>query len=131
MTATTQNAGIVGIRVRNMGKLRIHKHGYIRKAFRYAKGTKVIRVRSARVRPTTFLARDRGEKGRTPESKRWFKPKRHSGFQKDQSVGWNIAKVRRVSGPVLGKKQMYALANIHKRTDPKLSTKARLVALGL
>lgn len=42
-----------------MGKIRVHRRGYHRKDGTY-------------VRPTDYLMEDRGKKGKTPPSKRWF-----------------------------------------------------------
>jgi len=48
--------------------LRIHRKGYHRKGY-IRKGKY---VRPTHVGGTTFLAKDRGKRGRTPKQKRWF-----------------------------------------------------------
>jgi len=62
-----------------MGKIRVRRKAYTRRAYTRKDGT---RVKAARVPATTYTVKDRGAKGRTPKSKRWFHPKRVTGWRK-------------------------------------------------
>ena len=62
-------------------KLRISKRGYHRKGYRRKDGTY---VKPTHVSRTTYLAKGRGKKGRTPKNKQWFNPKDHTGWSKIQ-----------------------------------------------
>jgi len=64
-----------------MGRLRVRRKGYWRKAYTRKDGVKVKR---AWVPPTTYEIKDRGEKGRTPPSKQWARFETHTGWKKSQ-----------------------------------------------
>ena len=95
-----------------MPKLRITRKGFTTK-------------RGTRVKPTTFLAKDRGEPGRTPKAERWFEPSVRTGWQKDMPM----AKRRRLvksahKGDLLASaRSMQALANV--TTDRETRVKAQ------
>lgn len=62
-----------------MAKLRVTRKGYTRKAYARKDGT---RVKASRVGGSTFKIKDRGKRGRTPKSQRWYHPKVHTGWEK-------------------------------------------------
>jgi len=102
-----------------MGKLRVHRKGYA------AKRDKT----TYRVEPTSFLIKDRGKPGRTPKSKRWYKPTTEMGWEKDMPM----AKRRRLAlrahgGDALATgRALQALSNV--TTDRETKTKSRADAL--
>ena len=99
-----------------MAKLRIKRKGYTRKD-----GT--------RVKASTYLVKDRGEKGRTPKDERWFDPQVGTGWRKDMPM----AKRRKAAlsahnGDELATgRALQALANV--TTDRETKSKARADAL--
>lgn len=66
-----------------MGKLRVKRKGYVRKAYVRKDGT---HVKASRVSGSTFSVKDRGKKGRTPKSQRWYHPTTEMGWEKGQST---------------------------------------------
>jgi hypothetical protein len=67
-----------------MSELKVKRKGYWRGPYDYVRGGKKIHIEKHWVPETTFMTKDRGEPGRTPEEDRWFDPKRHTGWQKTQ-----------------------------------------------
>ncbi len=68
-----------------MAELRVKRKGYWRKEYTYTRNGKVIKVKKSWIPETTYLTEDMGKPGRTPESERFFEPKRHTGWEKTQS----------------------------------------------
>lgn len=99
-----------------MGKLRVK-----RKAHTRADGT--------RVKASTFLIKDRGAKGRTPESKRFFDPGVRTGWRKDLPAGIRRRRVLRAhkGNTLASARSMQSLANVttDKRTKQLAGLDAR------
>jgi len=93
-------------------KLTVRRKGYTRKS-------------GVRVRKTTYKMKDVGKPGRTPKSKRWFKPKGKSGFKKEKSLAWNYRTVKKyMKGDLLAAgRKLIALANV--TVDKPTERKAR------
>jgi len=114
-----------------MAKLRIKRKGYIRRSYVKdvipGKGVKLKRIPSTRVKPTTYLAKDRGKPGRTPKSKRWAKFEGNlSGWRKDLPESKRhecIMKTVRRDGVNSTKRKLIQLANV--TTDRETKIKAR------
>ncbi len=64
-----------------MGRIRIERKGYWRKAYTRKDGVKVKR---SWVPATSFMVKDVGARGRTPKSKRWAKFEKVTGWKKTQ-----------------------------------------------
>lgn len=106
--------------------LRIHRKSHHRKGYK----RKGRRVKSAHVKKTTYLARDRGKRGR---GKPFLKP----GAIRKNILGEGFfdkstsAQKRRLASQVRkrGEKsvqgQLQFIANVQKRTNPKVSRRAR------
>ncbi len=77
-----------------------------RKSYTRADGT--------HVKGSTFKIKDRGAKGKTPKSKKWYSPKVHSGWSKTLSQKVRIAKVVKAHGGSLlaSARSLMALANV-------------------
>lgn len=88
-----------------MAKLRVKRKAYKRKD-----GT--------HVKATTYMAVDKGKPGRTPKKGRWFSPKVHSGWNKDDPSDIRRRRVLRAHGGDLlaAARSKQALANV--TTDP-------------
>ena len=101
--------------VSTSGKLRIRRRGYTRKD-------------GIHVPPTVYFAKDRGKVGRTPESQKWFHPKRVlRGWSKRLSESKRHAVVRRSIanvGYLETWQRLHALGNIQKRINPEMARKA-------
>ncbi len=76
-----------------MAELKIKRKGYWREAFTYTRNGKVVSVKRAWVPETTYMTEDRGKPGRTPASRRFFEPKRHTGWEKTQPAATRRAKL--------------------------------------
>jgi len=63
-------------------KITVHRKGYRRKGYTIHRNGKTIRIPPTTIKPTTYKMVDKGKKGKTPKSKRWFKPKVHTGWKK-------------------------------------------------
>ena len=84
-----------------MPTITIHRKGYTRKD-------------GVRVKASTFQVKDKGARGRTPKSERWYAPKVHSGWEKGMPLTKRRGLVLRAhKGDVLASaRAMQALANI-------------------
>jgi hypothetical protein len=65
-----------------MTELKVKRKGYWRGPYTYTRNGKVINVKKSWVPETTFMTEDKGKPGRTPESEKFFEPKRHTGWKK-------------------------------------------------
>lgn len=65
-----------------MTELKVKRKGYWRGPYTYTRNGKVINVKKSWVPETTFMTEDKGKPGRTPESEKFFEPKRHTGWEK-------------------------------------------------
>jgi len=91
-----------------------------RKAFSIRRAGKKIKVKA-----TSFFIKDRGEPGRTPRRKRWFKPSIETGWSKDLPMNARRAKTLRAhKGDKLATaRSLNALANV--TTDKRTKQLAR------
>ncbi|HEC82505.1 MAG TPA: hypothetical protein ENI53_01285 [Thermoplasmatales archaeon] len=78
-----------------MRKIVVRRRGYRRKDGTY-------------VKPTTYKMRDRGKPGKTPKSKRWYKPKRKLRYKGMEWHARNKASYRRRVLSGLVKRRGYA-----------------------
>ncbi len=76
-----------------MSELKVKRKGYWRGPYTYSRNGKVITVKKSWVPETTYFTEDRGKPGRTPESKRFFEPGRHTGWKKKQPPATRRAKL--------------------------------------
>ena len=111
-----------------MAKLTVRRKGYTRKAFTAKRGGKTIKIAKARVGPSTFKVRDRGNPGRGPK----VVPPLEKGAlggpgffsrpaEKQKQIVFNRAKKmgeRKVVG------ELRALQVFFKTTDPQKSRRA-------
>ncbi len=65
-------------------ELKVKRKGYWRSPYSYERNGKVIKVKKTWVPETRFMTEDKGKPGRTPESHKFFEPKRHTGWEKKQ-----------------------------------------------
>ena len=102
-----------------MAKLRINRKAHTRKG---CASTKTIRVPR-----TTFLIKDRGAKGRTPEEDRFFEPKVRMGWKADMPAGKRrrLAKKAHKGDLLATGRSMIALANVQHRINPSVAAKAK------
>jgi len=63
--------------------LLVHRKAYTRKSYTRKDGT---RVKETRVPASSFKVKDRGEPGRTPESKKWATFVTETGWEKTQKT---------------------------------------------
>lgn len=73
-----------------MGRIRVKRKGYWRKAYTRKDGVKVKR---SWVPATTFMVKDVGAPGRTPKAKRWAKFETETGWKKTQKPATRRRKV--------------------------------------
>lgn len=101
-----------------MPKLRVKRKAYT--AIRDGKKVKVSKSKS-------FLIKDRGAKGRTPESEKFFEPKVHTGWQADMPAEERRRKVLRAhkSDALAAARSMQALSNVQHRINPDTAQKAK------
>ena len=94
-----------------MGKIKVTRKGYIRKAYVRKDGTK---VKSSKVPAYTFMVRDRGKPGRTPKSEQFYNPQVKMGWKKSQPAGTRRAKALRSHGgdTLSTARALQALANV-------------------
>jgi hypothetical protein len=95
------------------GKLVVHRKGYVRKD-----GT--------RVKASTFKIKDRGKKGRTPKSKRWYKPKVKMDWEKGMPMAQRRRNALRAHGgdELSTARALQALANVTTDNATKVKAKA-------
>lgn len=96
-----------------MAKLRVKRKAYTKKD-----GT--------RVKTTTYLTKDTGKPGRTPKSKRWFKPKVRSGWKASDPASIRRRKVLKAfKGDLLAAaRSKQALANVTTDRSTKVAARA-------
>ena len=92
------------------GKIRIKATTYKRKG--------------KRVQRKSYLTSDRGKRGRTPKSMRWYEPKVHTGWEKDMPAKERRQLVLDAHGGDLlaAARSKQALANVS--TDPETRAKS-------
>ena len=81
------------IRWNNLPELKVRRKGYWRGPYNYSRNGKVINVKKTWVPETTFTTEDKGKPGRTPESAKFFDPKRHTGWEKTQDPATRRSKL--------------------------------------
>ena len=91
-----------------MGKIKVRRKGYRRKGFFIHRFGKKIHIKATRVKPTTYKTKDRGARGKTPASKRWFHAKRKLKVGNREWKATHQAKSRRSVLSSLVKKRGYA-----------------------
>lgn len=107
-----------------MAKLIVRRKAYTRKAYVRKDGT---RVKASRVGSSTFSVKDRGKRGRTPESLKFYEPKVKTGWEADmpEERRRRLA-LRAHKGDVLATgRGLQALSNIQHRINPTVSRKAK------
>ena len=99
-----------------MAKLRVKRKAHKRRAYTRKDGT---HVSATRVSGSTFKVKDRGKRGRTPKSKRWYEPTVETGWSKDSPQSTRLSRaVRAHKGDKLAAARgLQALSNV--TTDPK------------
>ncbi len=103
--------------------LRVKKKGYTRKSYTRKGG---VRVKSSKVGASSFKIKDRGAKGRTPESQKFFEPKVHSGWKADmaQDPRRRLALRAHKGNKLSTARSLQALSNVQHRVNPDVSRKA-------
>ena len=103
-------------------KLTVRREGYHRKGYTRKDGTKVS---PAYVPPATFKAEDRGKPGRTPKSKRWYKPTTTMNWSKDMPIADRRINALKAHGKdvLATARALQALANV--TTDTKTKKEAQ------
>ena len=91
-----------------MGKILVERKGYHRRGFYIHRNGKRIYIPPTYIKPTTYKAKDRGKRGKTPKSKRWFKPKRKLKVGNREWKASHKAASRRRVLSALVKKRGYA-----------------------
>ncbi len=111
-----------------MTQLLVKRKSYHRKGYTRKDGT---RVAPADVPSASFKVRDRGAEGRTPESKRFFRPKVHTGWRADMAASKRRGKVLKahVGSLLASGRAMIALSNVQKRINPEVSHTAYVDAM--
>jgi hypothetical protein len=76
---------------------------------------------------STFLIKDRGKKGRTPEEDRFFQPEVHTGWKAGMSAEKRRRLVKKAhkSDLLAAGRSMQALANVQHRINPDVAKKAK------
>ena len=105
-----------------MPTITVEKKGHTRRAYLRKDG---VRVKSAKVKASTFRIEDKGAPGRTPKRKRFFEPQVETGWEKTQTEGVRRVKVLGAHGgdELASARAMGALANV--TTDRETRQKAR------
>ncbi len=67
-----------------LAEIEVKRKGYWRGPYTYTRNGKTVKVKRTWVPETTYQTEDRGKPGKTPESEKFFEPKRHTGWEKDQ-----------------------------------------------
>jgi len=82
-------------------KITVHRKGYYRKNGTY-------------VKPTTYRMEDRGKKGRTPKSEKWYAPRTKMNWSKDMAVNTRRNNALRAHGgdALATARALQALANV-------------------
>ena len=110
--------------------LRIDRKGHARKSFMKRQNGKIVGIRGTQVKPTVYLARDRGKKGRTPKSKQWFNNKEKQvvieGYHVDESTAKREAAIRKADAKSnISSANVYhkllGVSNLQQKTNPKAS----------
>ncbi len=111
-----------------MAKLRVTRKSHKRGPYHREDGTLVA---GANVPKSTFLIKDRGVPGRTPEEKKFFKVKVYTGWKADMPMGKRRRLVLKAhkSDALASGRSMIQLANVSHRINPDVSRKARTDAL--
>lgn len=106
-----------------MAKLRVKRKGYTRKGYTRKDGT---RVKASRVGGSSYLTKDRGKRGRTPKSERWYKPTTEMGWRKDMSATERrrLALKAHDSDNLSTARALLALSNVTTDPETKRLTKA-------
>jgi len=91
-----------------MGKIIVRRKGYHRRGFHIHRNGKRIYISPTYIKPTTYKAKDRGKRGKTPKSKRWFHPKRKLKVGNREWKASHKAAYRRCVLSALVKKRGYA-----------------------
>ncbi len=107
-------------------KLRIERKAYTRKPYIRKDGT---RVKASKVGASSFSIRDRGKKGRTPKSERWYHPTVQTGWSKSDSAETRRMKALKAHGgdELATARGLQALSSV--TTDPTTKRLARADAL--
>ena len=114
-----------------MTELKVKRKGYWRGPYTYTRNGKVINVKKSWVPETTFMTEDRGKPGRTPESEKFFEPKRHTGWEKTMAATTRRGKLLDATDDkkpmhdryVEAGRMIQKLANV--TTDEETKTKAK------
>lgn len=118
-----------------MARIRIKRKAYKRKGYvrdvKSGTGVRKRRIKPTKVRATSYMAKDTGKPGRTPKAKRWYKPTRKLGWDKDmpQEKRLRVAVTSRPKDWSLSKRNLSAfralnaLANV--TTDKETEQRAR------
>ena len=102
-----------------MAKLRVKRKAYSRKAG--------VPVKTVRVPASTFLIKDRGKPGRTPEKDRFFDPKVRTGRKADMPMAKRRSLALKAhKGDLLATgRSLIALSNVQHRINPDVAAKAK------
>jgi hypothetical protein len=114
-----------------LSELRVKRKGYWRGSYTYTRNNKVIKVKKTWVPETTYMTEDKGKPGRTPESEKFFEPKRHTGWEKTQEPANRRSKLLNATDKnksmhdryVEAGRMIQELANV--TTDEETKTKAK------
>ena len=114
-----------------MAEIKVKRKGYWRGPYTYTRNGKVINVKKSWVPETSFMTEDKGKPGRTPESKKFFEPKRQTGWEKTQEAATRRGKLLDATDKTKSMHDRYVeagrmiqeLANV--TTDEETKTKAR------
>lgn len=120
--------------MRYLGELIVKRKGYWREPYTYSRNGKVINVKKSWIPETTYMTKDKGKPGRTPESEKFFEPKRHTGWEKIQGAATRRHNLLEATDKgksmhdryVEAGRMIQELANVS--TDEETRTKAKLDA---
>jgi hypothetical protein len=89
-----------------------------RKAYKHKDGSMI--------KATTFKIKDKGKKGRTPKSERFFHPKVHTGWKKGMALSTRRSKVLKAHGNsfLAAARAMQSLANVTTDAATRLAARA-------
>jgi hypothetical protein len=77
----------------DLPELKVKRRGYWRGPYTYTRNGKVINVKKSWVPEAIYMTKDRGKPGRTPESDKFFEPKRHTGWEKNMAAATRRSKL--------------------------------------
>ena len=114
-----------------MPELKVKRKGYWRGPYTYVRNGKVVNVKKSWVPETTFMTEDKGKPGRTPESEKFFEPKRHTGWKKTMTAATRRSKLLNATDKkksvhdryVEAGRMIQELANV--TTDEETKTRAK------